>query len=686
MKSGSKIQVAGTNDCSIHSKYSIVTKGYVEDEYLCKFVAKCASRSPIINRGYYVRHRAIEFAFERAFNLKQTNVVISLGAGFDTSALRYKNAFFIELDYPSVCQRKASLLLENDLFDKHETLLNQSTDIQLIFQAPRYLLGGIDMRNSTQLAKFFNSNSKLIYKLINAFRMVDKPDINFILFNECSLCYIEQKYADQLIRCVIDSMNNIFDKDHCVTYKYVGYEMLNSKTISNDFGDFLLEHFDTLSAPILTFINEDDINSRFRNLGFNQVEIFNMKSFWRDVLNVDSNERERVNNLEPFDEFEELDNVCASYCLTIAENVSCTKIERNSAKYLFNQNLTNNHYFNLNPFHIHSKVVSVFGHCSHYDFAQKKINIFGGFGIEPDSPICHRRYSSIVQIELGQLCSIETVKLIKSKENKLSINRMHSRVISIDESKYFLSGGRTSPSKIQSNCIIEIDQNSDIFQIENSSQFNSMIDGEPFPNAYRHLFAKFGQTELIQLGGIMKYDIPNGTIFVFDLTSSSWRRKQVLNLNTNRHSMGYTCFQNNCILMNGGLDLNGNFSSELDSFDLIDKREYKLNRLSLKNQDEQYWQSFYSHHLIPISDYEVISIGGVGSNTIDNMAQIIDLRSLNITKTFRLVSPESERFLAHNLSCEMIDPQTNRICLIGGGGNCFSFGTHFNSIYLYDLK
>ena len=52
--------------------------------------------------------------------------------------------------------------------------------------------------------------------------------------------------------------------------------MLNSKTISNDFGDFLLEHFDTLSAPILTFINEDDINSRFRNLGFNQVEIFNM--------------------------------------------------------------------------------------------------------------------------------------------------------------------------------------------------------------------------------------------------------------------------------------------------------------------------------------------------------------------------------------------------------------------------
>ena len=45
----------GTNDSSIVSKRSMARLGYFHDPYLQPFVAKPSRRSPLINRGYYIR-------------------------------------------------------------------------------------------------------------------------------------------------------------------------------------------------------------------------------------------------------------------------------------------------------------------------------------------------------------------------------------------------------------------------------------------------------------------------------------------------------------------------------------------------------------------------------------------------------------------------------------------------------
>lgn len=34
--------------------------------------------------------------------------------------------------------------------------------------------------------------------------------------------------------------------------------------------------------------------------------------------------------------------------------------------------------------------------------------------------------------------------------------------------------------------------------------------------------------------------------------------------------------------------------------------------------------------------------------------------------------------MLHSFCCEVIDLEKTELSLIGGGGNCFSFGTHFN--------
>lgn len=56
------LQVQGTNDSSIVSKCAVSTLGYFHDDYLKHFVARQTRRAPLINRGYYVRAKAIDGA------------------------------------------------------------------------------------------------------------------------------------------------------------------------------------------------------------------------------------------------------------------------------------------------------------------------------------------------------------------------------------------------------------------------------------------------------------------------------------------------------------------------------------------------------------------------------------------------------------------------------------------------
>lgn len=52
-----------------------------------------------------------------------------------------------------------------------------------------------------------------------------------------------------------------------------------------------------------------------------------------------------------------------------------------------------------------------------------------------------------------------------------------------------------------------------------------------------------------------------------------------------------------------------------------------------------------------------------------------------IRSTLSLLSSQSSvprPLMLHSFCCEVIDLEKKELLLIGGGGNCFSFGTHFN--------
>ena len=515
------------------------------------------------------------------------------------------------------------------------------------------------------------------------------------------------------------------------------YQSLSSR---NDFGRFLLSHFESLGAPILTWINEHQIIKRFKNiLQFDDIELINMKHFWRKTLMEDERERDeliRVDNIEPFDEWEELDNVCASYCLTIARrevsSVLSSKIMpvktddslKAEPENYFHHSEIRNPYF---PSKIYQNLLHIFSHCSSFDSKHNRIQIFGGFGIEVNKSFVvdntnvdgqksftrthtekvapHRRCVNIVELQLDDqnktILQVNVLKPFQESTQQCSyIPRMHSRAVPLEENRCFISGGRTSPNTIQPNAIVEMSSSSNFYQFRIEPEFN-LIESKPFPNSFRHVCTRFGHesNRLIQFGGMrsMVGDDDDNGIYIFNLETFTWTKigssSTYATLDTKRHSIACTSINSNSIILNGGLDIGaprgGNFRSKFECFEILDNRENIVHSWNLSTTTTNQFQPLYSHQLSLINDHHLLCVGGIGRDRIENSIYRIDLRSHQIIEHYDIVYKNNDQYLMsmmHNFTCETLTCcGRGRICLIGGGGNCFSFGTHFNPIVFYDF-
>ena len=75
--------VMGTNNSSIVSKRSVERQYYPEPHYFRYFVRKPQRRSPLINRGYWLRMQAVNNAVGAFLNQAslESKVVVNLGCG-----------------------------------------------------------------------------------------------------------------------------------------------------------------------------------------------------------------------------------------------------------------------------------------------------------------------------------------------------------------------------------------------------------------------------------------------------------------------------------------------------------------------------------------------------------------------------------------------------------------------------
>jgi tRNA wybutosine-synthesizing protein 4 len=187
-----------TNSYSIVSKRS-VEKLYFANEppFLKPFVPKFKRRAPFINRGHWLRMRAIQGAVND-FLLRHAvkpKIVINLGSGYDPLPFRLKHKSnigttkFIDIDYEDLIKHKLRIIQEDPLLNQ---LIDQEPTIQKIYgdgivsSFGWYSTVGCDLGDIERM-------SRMLEDIIN----IEECDILFIA--EVSISYMPLRKADAVL-------------------------------------------------------------------------------------------------------------------------------------------------------------------------------------------------------------------------------------------------------------------------------------------------------------------------------------------------------------------------------------------------------------------------------------------------------------------------------------------------------
>nr|XP_015214004.1 PREDICTED: tRNA wybutosine-synthesizing protein 4-like [Lepisosteus oculatus] len=304
------VAVQGTNDSSVVSKVSAAMQGYFPDPFLKSFVCRSVRRAPLINRGYYVRWKAVDHCvreFLRGTAGSTRRQVLSLGAGFDSLYFRLHSAgalegcVVFELDFPDVSRRKAALVAASPSL--MGAVQSPTPPLQPVcLYSEQYRLLGADLRELRGV------ESALMGAGLD-------PTAPTLLLSEVVLTYMETERSDALIGWAAGLL------PHAV---FVMYEQLRPH---DPFGRVMQEHFRRLSSALHALSEYPDTEAqrrRFLDRGWEHCVCLDMNHFYLGQLGP--GERQRVEALEPFDEFEEWHQKCSHYFILTASKGCLTSM------------------------------------------------------------------------------------------------------------------------------------------------------------------------------------------------------------------------------------------------------------------------------------------------------------------------------------------------------------------------
>ncbi|KAM5348530.1 hypothetical protein ACJ41O_008354 [Fusarium nematophilum] len=189
--------IMGTNSSSIVSKRSVERLYYPNELHFFRyFVTKFQRRAPLINRGYWLRLRAIDVIVRQFIMPPQQGrkkVVINLGCG-RRCYHRYGNScgdtVFLDVDYPDLMLKKRAIVLGTpqlrELLGPDPYISGTDTE-HLLLRSDRYCQIGCDLRDLDSLRKCLESFLSL-------------PDCSVLFVAEVSVTYMDTTSADTLIQ------------------------------------------------------------------------------------------------------------------------------------------------------------------------------------------------------------------------------------------------------------------------------------------------------------------------------------------------------------------------------------------------------------------------------------------------------------------------------------------------------
>ncbi|SZF05396.1 unnamed protein product [Blumeria hordei] len=478
-------RVMSTNNSSIVSKRS-VERIYFPDEshYFRYFVKKPQRRSPLINRGYWLRMKAIDHtvgAFLKK-NSEKKKVLINLGCGYDPlpwQCLAKYSAFckgvvFIDVDHRDLIIRKRTIVQQCP--ELHSALTNTaSSENNILLRSDQYFQVGCDLRELTLLEEVLAT-------------IFERNNCSVLFVAEVSLTYMDVSAANALIKWA----SSFPDAGFCLL------EQLLPHGIEHPFARAMIKHFEKLETPLGSVNRYPAAKSqqdRFRVMGWKNVEVLNLWELWGSSSFLTPDERKSLDLIEPFDEWEEFALFANHYFLLNASTSEPVKARCVpwQVENILDDSAWNVAYSVPNIQVARRFAASMF--VKSQDRGKDRIALFGG--MEQARMNSREEYTCLKQDSLAP----------GPQNSDVPSCRMCHTITDLGESGALLVGGRTSPDAGLADCWI----------YHKWLDYWERVDTLPWP-LYRHQAISIGsEFVLVSTGWINSFTISNSFLL--------WSRK-----------------------------------------------------------------------------------------------------------------------------------------------------------------
>lgn len=214
------------------------------------------------------------------------------------------NTKFIDVDYELLMETKRKIVRETP---KMRDLLHPfnsdatGNDPSVLIDSEEYAAVGCDLRNIPRLERLLRN-------------VVDIDNCLVLCVAEVSITYMQTQAADALISW---SSSLSPDVSFCLL------EQCSPDQMDNPFTMTMLKHFAKLGTPlrsVLEYPGEHTQKLRFRQAGYTKIEYSNLWELWSDPRFLSPSQRIALDQVEPFDEWEEFALFASHYCLVVAHN------------------------------------------------------------------------------------------------------------------------------------------------------------------------------------------------------------------------------------------------------------------------------------------------------------------------------------------------------------------------------
>ncbi|KAI1815034.1 leucine carboxyl methyltransferase [Poronia punctata] len=706
--------VMQTNSSSIVSKRSVERIYYPNEPHFFRyFVRKFMRRAPLINRGYHLRLHVIDLAVRRFLERPsdKTKVVVNLGCGslafrVPRSAFRVprsplvRHAVFSDREggvpipsdvlpwqcmarYPDACRRVKFVDIDfPDLMSKKRTIVLDTPELRSVFEpldtaagehvlldSELYCQIGCDLRNTVDLEKSLSI-------------VLDGSDCIFMFVAEVSITYMETQGADGVIKWA----NSLGQAEFCLL------EQILPDGPHHPFAKTMLSHFDKLKTPLKSVFEYADLEAqrrRFSRLGWSEIEADSLWQIWNDDKWISESDRRILDEIEPFDEWEEFALFSSHYCVVMARNVNGPTVQdqdrSTAAAVQAHPRVQDPHRLG---FHAYSSTKGKrrFGAAMKLWDALGQDAVADTFGIGANN----RPRSCDLYVTHPPLSKVTLPTLGPG-------NRVCHTVVDLGHSGSLLVGGRGSPTTALRDC----------WHFSTESNKWSPAEDLPVP-LYRHATTRLGRSNMaLLLGG--KSDACNifsgcllyrpgsgwtkclvsGTSYrpVFGATLVSFQDHHASSESANVQFAG---------ILAGGLSADGTVSRHPFRWSLTIP-EHGEPILALEpmptSQVIDDLVCRFGAHCLPLRDTRFVILGGIKHDGLVPQADellvidVADTRVEVLTQTPLVKSDDLShipRPVLVGISASLING--SQLIVMGGGATCFSMGTTWNEgSYIIDL-